>query len=147
MYFQGTLPLISIKRYLPTDSDNNRFRLCSRQVHSNENQPNGMAFRNCASVVVPRFASEHVRANMLSLYGISIHRNCNDNEVDYTYTASTFPDSPPIPQESVHLWSSYKYVSRSNTRRRYIHLYFTLRQFYGENVTLSRTRNPVLLLP
>lgn len=147
MYFQGTLPLISIRKYLPTDSENNRFRLCTREIHSSENQPNVMAFRDCSSVVVPQFASEHVRDNMHTIYGAAILRNCNDNEIDFTYTATTFPNAPPIPQESVHLWSSYRYVSRSNTQRKSVHLYFTLRQFYGENVTLSRTRNPVLLLP
>lgn len=147
MYLQGTLPLDHIMKYIPSLDDNNRFRLCNRKTHDDINQPVGFALRDCSTVLVPQFGSDHVRANMHQFYGVAVHPNCNDNETDFTYSASTFPAPPPIPKQSVHLWSSYRYVSRSNTARKRTFLYFTLRQFYGENVTLSRTRNPTLLIP
>lgn len=147
MYLQGTLPLVKILKFNPNSTETDRFRLCTRATHSDENQPIGIAFRDCSTVLVPRFGNEHVRSNMHRIYGATIHENCNDNEINFTFTASTYPEAPPIPDFSVHLWSSYRYVAKSNMKRKLVYLYFTLRQFYGENVTLSRTRNPILLLP
>ncbi|KAK9892660.1 hypothetical protein WA026_021513 [Henosepilachna vigintioctopunctata] len=147
MYMQGTLPLTHTLKYIPSNEEHNRFRLMSREVHSDLDQPVGLSLRDCSTVMVPRFASERVRSNMNCLYGVTIHENCNDNEANFTNTASTHPSPPPIPIRSVHLWSSYRYVSKSNTPRRKIYQYSTLRQFYSENVTISRTRNPVFLLP
>lgn len=120
-------------------------RIRTRHLNNSEDQPNGIAFRNCALVMAPRFGNDYVRTNMNILYGVSIQPNCN-NEVDFTYSASVFPTPPPIPRESVNLWFSYRYVAKSNTPRKNLHLYFILSQFYGKSIPLSRTRNPVLLL-
>lgn len=147
MFLQGTLPLSHVFKYIPSTEDNNRFRLCKRKVHDDQHQPVGFALRDCSTVFVPRFGTEMVRANMHSILGAVVHNNCNDNEIDFTFAASSHPSPPPVPEDSIYLWSSYRYVSLSNTNRRKVYLYYTLRQFYGENVTLSRTRNPTLLIP
>ncbi|KAG5871096.1 hypothetical protein JTB14_035793 [Gonioctena quinquepunctata] len=147
MYMQGTIPLPCIKKYTPSSDDTNRLSLCTRAIHDDESQPTGFGLRDCSTVTVPKFGIEHVRSNMSQLYSVKVKPNCNDNEVDFTFTSSQFPNAPPVPKGSIHLWSSYRFVRRSNSTRKQTYLYFTLRQFYGENVTLSRTRNPVLLLP
>ncbi|KAK9871890.1 hypothetical protein WA026_015139 [Henosepilachna vigintioctopunctata] len=147
MYLQGTIPLSRVKKYTPSAEETNRLRFCTRVLHDSDNQPVAFARRDCSTIMVPRFGTEHVRANMSRLYGVRVHDNCNDNETDFTYAASTFPNSPPVPENSIYLWSSYRYVRKYNTSRKQTFLYYTLRQFYGENVTLSRTRTPVLLLP
>lgn len=147
MYLQGTLPIEHVLKFSPNSELNNRFRLCSRELNADKDQPIGMSFRDSSKVMVPRFGIEHVRANINQLHGVHIQNNCNDPEIDFTYTAWRASELPNVPLAYAHLWSSYRYVSQANSRNRRVHLYYTLRQYYGESVTLSRTRNPVLLLP
>ncbi|CAI6357198.1 unnamed protein product [Macrosiphum euphorbiae] len=97
--------------------------------------------------MIPRFGNEAVRSNINQLYGVHVAENCNNPETDFTYSAWRASDAANLPHGYTHLWSSYRHVTQSNTRNRKVRFYYTLRQFYGENVTLSRTRNPVLLLP
>jgi len=147
MYLQGTLPIEHVLKFSPNSEPNNRFRLCSRELNADEDQPIGMSFRDSSTVMVPRFGIEHIRANINQLHGVHIQNNCNDPEIDFTYTAWRASERPNVPLAYAHLWSSYRYVSQANSRNCRVHLYYTLRQYYGESVTLSRTRNPVLLLP
>lgn len=146
-YFQGLITLGTVHRYIPSTNPNVRLRICKRSLNGDENQPVCVAFRHASRVVVPRFGTEPVRANMNRLYGVTVTENCNDNETHFTYAAWKASEDPPLPCDYTYPWSSYRYVSRANTSRRKVFLYYTLRHFYGENVTLSRTRNPVLLLP
>lgn len=70
MYLQGTLPIENVLKFRPNSELNNRFRLCSRELNADEDQPIGMSFRDSSTVMVPRFGIEHVRANINNLHGI-----------------------------------------------------------------------------
>ncbi|KAF0690353.1 Uncharacterized protein FWK35_00035662, partial [Aphis craccivora] len=142
MYLQGSIPIEYINKFSPSHEENNRLRLCTRVLNADEDQPIGLAFRDCSTVMVPRFGTDAVRSNINQLYGVNIAENCNDPQTDFTYTAWRASDPVNLPNGYTHLWSSYRYVTNSNTKNRKVRFYYTLRQFYGENVTLSRTRNP-----
>ncbi|KAL3282935.1 hypothetical protein HHI36_006093 [Cryptolaemus montrouzieri] len=124
MYLQGTLPLSRLRTYTPTAADNNRFRLCCRTPNADEDQPVGIALCDSSTVFVPRFASQGVTANINGIQGAVFHTNCNDPDVNFTYAGWTANDHPPIPDHSIHLWSSYRYVRNSNSTRRKVFLYY-----------------------
>lgn len=142
MFLQGSVPLPYILKYSLDGSLTSNYYQIERNIH--ETEPLGLALNDCSTVLVPQFGTEHIRANTHCIYGAKIHDNCNDAESDFTYTAWSQDDLLAIPPNKIRLWSSYRYISQSNTIRRKVHFYYTMRQFYGENVTLSITRNPTL---
>jgi len=53
-----------------------------------------------------------------------------------------------IPKHGIYLWSSYRYVhKKKNPSPSDISMIASLRTFYGSNITLSRSKNPSLLIP
>lgn len=145
MFLQRSVPLNHLIRYTLDGAVTANVYQIERKIH--ETEPIGLAMNNCSTVLVPKFGTEHIRANTHRIFGAKVHENCNDPNSDFTYTAWSHEDPLDILPNKIHLWSSYRYVQHSNTARRLIHFYYTMRQFYGENVTLSRTRNPTLLIP
>lgn len=141
MFLQRSVPLNHLIRYTLDGAVTANVYQMERTIH--ETEPIGLAMNNCSTVL----GTEHIRANTHRIFGAKVHENCNDPNSDFTYTAWSHENPLDILPNKIHLWSSYLYVQHSNTARRLIHFYYTMRQFYGENVTLSRTRNPTLLIP
>jgi hypothetical protein len=55
---------------------------------------------------------------------------------------------PTKVKHDIYLWSSYRYVFKhKNASPDDIAMFATMRTFYGTNVTLSRSKNPSLLIP
>lgn len=145
MFMQGCLPITHVLSVSPNFNENSRFHLPIRKIHDSD--PVGIALRDSSTVMLPQFGTAHVRSNMNRFYGPTVRENCNDNHVNFTYSAWPSGSIPSIPPGLTYLWSSYRYVHHAHRVQKKIHFYYTMRQFYGENVTLSRTRNPTLLLP
>lgn len=135
-----------VNKFCPSANKNNRFRLMTRTLNADDTQPIATAFHDASTVMVPSFGTEHIHTNIENFFGINIVPNCNDPEIDFTYAAWNSSTAPSLLPNYTYLWSSYRYVSNSNSKNRRVHFYYTLCQFYGENVTLFRTRNPVLML-
>jgi len=145
---QASLPVSRIRPIL-FDQDTAE-RIVDRVILDYVYQSIGLAFRNMARNVLAYFDNRNVNdpGNDITPAGYTREERHDNHLKSFTYTGFRTDEDPSFPADYVYLWSSYRWI---NTRRRpspeQIYFYFSFRGVYGTNVTLSSTRNPVLLLP
>jgi len=121
----------------------------TRAILDTLHQPLGLAFCNMSHNILPRFVKTQVPvAFPAQLPGFTSQSNHTNPDYAFSYAASKHDNPANLPNNHVHAWSSYRIVSRLRNPT-LIDKYFlvSLRPVYGLNVTLSRSRNPSLIIP
>lgn len=141
-FFQGTLPLSKIQATFPF-AGTAAFRFRNRTEHD-DYEPIAFNRRDIAKAVRPVFASSSVDNTFNGNFPFLLENGHSSLTSAVTYCQ--WNRSVPCPEEdySIYLWSSYRTHDLTNGT---IHLYYTLRAFYGTNTVLSQTRHPTMLLP
>jgi hypothetical protein len=121
----------------------------SRTLLDASNQPLGLAISNMSINVLPSFVKTQVPTVFPStLPGFTSVAQHTDPKFAFNYSASKVNNPGTLPDQFIHLWSSYRYVSRlkrpTATEK---FMFSSFRPIYGTNVTLSRSRNPNLIIP
>jgi len=129
---------------------NNRVSMPTREPLDRTKQGIMTIFRSIAKAVFPYLDTSAVQYSPGSL-----PRNFGQTEELHHYNLhqgfnvkAGYDGKFTVPDHSVYLWSSYRYVHKKrNPAPSDISMLATLRTFYGSNVTLSRSKNPVLMIP
>jgi hypothetical protein len=148
-FLQGSIRLNKIQE---TNTFTSECNVVERQPASADDpfaQAIGISFRNAGKVVIPRFATDQQDSKVIQeIPGTSFESNHASLNFCATATASASSDIPNIPDSFAYLWSSYRFVHKHRLRSTQdISMFSTFRHSYGLNVTLSRSKNPVVLLP
>jgi len=121
----------------------------TRENLDSQNQPLGLAISNMSINVLPSFVKTQVStAFPTTLPGFTKVVQHTNPLYAYNYAASKALKPATVPDNSIHLWSSYRYVSKlkkPTSSQKF--MLSSFRPIYGTNVTLSRSRNPNLIIP
>jgi hypothetical protein len=124
--------------------------LARRQVDRTD-QAIGLAFRDMSINVLPYFANENVDTTAVTTEadtGFTREENHDTPHSAYTYTAGTNGTLPLGPKTKVFAWSSYRVITKNGLPTlNDVKMVLSLRPVYGTNVTLSRSKNPALIIP
>jgi hypothetical protein len=149
-YLQTAIRLNQVRKIF-ADTDPRSHRVMRRDFLDRTNQAITLMFRTLRRNVLPFFANVNV-SNSVGTGPMSIpgmHAETNHPDPDDAATIATGTEGNiGRPDHSIHLWSSYRVVHRHlKPTERDISMLTSLRHIYGLNVTLSRTKNPVLMIP
>lgn len=144
-YMQSAIRLDRIRSVLFTDGN---IRLRHRRILDNIHQAIGVAFRDMSRVILPIFGNSAVRNITARPSGFHAEDNYDNDQTAFTYSAFTQNVDPKFPAGYVYAWSSYRVVTalRAPTDIDKFML-LSFRPHYGTNVTLSRSKNPSVLIP
>jgi hypothetical protein len=125
--------------------------IIERRSMNRDLQAIGLAIRSMASNILPVFSNENVDPQIGTNYPQGLEPEDNHDQMSkaFTYTAGV-NGLPHLPDKFVHAWSSYRVV-HSNPNKAptpdETSMVLSFRPIYGLNVTLSRSKNPSLLIP
>jgi len=140
---QGTVPLLNVRAYLPTQQQANMFRVPARWP----DQANAIAFRNLGINLLPRFDNANVQAPPVQLRGLTPTSHFSSPVDAFTFAAWSHPANVPLDADYVYLWSSYRHVQSASTALdRGISMYTNFRTFYGTDVCLYQSSNPSVMI-
>ncbi|KAJ8667407.1 hypothetical protein QAD02_009070 [Eretmocerus hayati] len=116
-------------------------------MHNRLHQPQGLALRDMTRNILPRFANNASREFSGSLSGLLPEMNHRDANRAFTYTGWTYGETPSFPPSSRYLWSNNRHIEDGPGNSDLVSLYYTLRGHYGLAPCLSKSPNPVYMLP
>jgi len=131
-------------------STDNRVSVAQREPLDRTNQGVMIAFRSFAKSVLPVFDNDSVEPDDQTdpaTFGIT--RESHHYSMDQGFNVKAGNNGKvSLHPHSIYLWSSFRYVhKKKNPAPSDISMFSTLRHFYGNNVTLSRSKNPALMIP
>ncbi|AFW17811.1 capsid protein [Heterobasidion partitivirus 8] len=133
-----------------TTAGNNASRVVQRDHLDRTKQGIMTIFRSIAKSVFPYLdgsAIHYTPATLPRNLGLTEEAGHYSLQQGFNVKAGT-EGKFTAPDHSIYLWSSYRYVhKKKNPAPADISMLATLRTFYGSNVTLSRSKNPVLMIP
>lgn len=149
-YLQSAIRLNQIRKIF-ADTDPRPTRIMQRSVLDRTTQAIAISFRTLAQNVLPFFArinvSKLVQTGDRSIPGMTAETN-HSNPNTATTIACGSDGNIGLPDHSVYLWSSYRVVHKhKKPSEKDISMLASLRPLYGLNVTLSRSKNPILMIP
>jgi len=120
-----------------------------RSPIDSSNQSLGISIGNMSLNVMPSFVKTQVpTAFPAALPGFTKVAQHTNPDYAFNYAASKALNPATIPKDSIHLWSSYRFVSKlKKPTASEKFMFSSFRPIYGTNVTLSRSRNPNLIIP
>jgi hypothetical protein len=131
-------------------AENNRTAVLIRDPLDRTKQGVMIAFRSMFKVIFPTLDNEAVNASASTTpndIGLTSEEGHYNFDLAFNVKAGT-QGQITTTAHSIYLWSSYRYVhKKKNPAPSDISMLATLRPFYGVNVTLSRSKNPVLIVP
>ncbi|KAI0983758.1 hypothetical protein GJ496_003929 [Pomphorhynchus laevis] len=103
--------------------------------------PVAFARYDASRVIMPRFDAEHAGQRLQALSGFTDAGNLRNQNTAYTWFANLYGQLPPIPNNSIYLWSSYRILRRdsSTNNNREILFIATFRTIHGSTVKLCRS--------
>jgi hypothetical protein len=129
---------------------NNAFRVIAREPIDNTSQPIMLALRTIAKSVFPRMAEHLLPAALLrspAEAGQTDETNHYNMWTGFNVKAGT-EGKIATKGQNFYLWSSYRIVKKYKApEAKDILMVASFRPIYGTNVTLSRSKNPSLLIP
>ncbi|AAT06080.1 capsid protein [Pleurotus ostreatus virus 1] len=133
-----------------TSAGDNRVSIAVREPLDRTKQGVMYIFRSLLKSVFPVLDNEDVKSTDTVLptnVGLTIERGHYSFDQGFNVKAGSNGDIKTS-DDSIYLWSSYRYVhKKKNPAPADISMLASLRPFYGNNVTLSRSKNPTLLIP
>lgn len=144
-YIQGSVPIEMVQPIMISTNQQDVVRIIERAPHSRT--ANGFALRDGHQNIIPVFADEDVDEQIEGLQGLIREENHVDPDLAFTYTAWTDGEDNPVPDDTVHLWSSYRHVKQGNTVDRQINMYYSFRPMYGLGIPLIKISDPVYYIP
>lgn len=143
---QGSIPEPYMKPIIPSTIQENHVSNLERQYNSY--QVNGFSLRNGGRNILPIFANNEV-VNEIAEIPIP-QQTPGFGSSDHAYRQTAWRQThttPPIPEKSRFVWSSYRYSTNSdNIAERVVNFYYSMRPYFGTSIPLMRTRNPELLI-
>jgi hypothetical protein len=98
--------------------------------------------------LLPQFDSLVTGNQPNELYGFNRTGPTTDYSLAFSKFGYAIDTAPPIPDETIICWSSYRYVrSRRPALASDVFMVLSLRNIFGTNVTLARSRHPANLIP
>lgn len=146
-FIQGSIPVRYIRGYMPTVAIDNRLTCFKRAQHRLEENALGFARIDMSKVTIPQLCNVDVDAAPATLAPLVRVTGAYSFPKTCTYVAWSEQNAPPLPYDSVYLWSSFRHVENAHLRTHSrIHMYFTFRSMFGLDVTLHKSANPAKLL-
>jgi hypothetical protein len=151
-YLQSAVRLTHIKSILSNaDPTTHPVRVISRRSLDRTTQAIGFAIRSMAKNVLPSLRTSIVKAtnlNVSSKSGFTPEDNHDDLSHAFTFTAGTNGTPSLGNGTKLYAWSSYRVIHKDKRpTEEDISMILSFRPTYGTNVTLSRSKNPSLLIP
>jgi hypothetical protein len=151
-YLQSAIRLSNVHATLAqADPSTSHVTLLARRHVDRDNQAHGFAFRDMSRVVMPRFANAAVNDMQINAHpstGYHVEDNHDDPRSAFTYTAGQNGTLDLGTDNKAYLWSSYRVVHKNKKPElKDISMIASFRPVYGSNVTLSRSKNPSLIIP
>ncbi|UBZ25877.1 coat protein [Fusarium mangiferae partitivirus 1] len=149
-YLQSAVRLPKIRKIF-AQSDPLPVAIMSRSILDRTSQAIAFSLRAMYKNVLPFFGNQNVSPDVKngpkSIPGFTAEENHSNPANAATYYAGT-DGTLGLPDLSIHLWSSYRVVHKhKKPMEKDISMLASLRHIYGLNVTLSRSKNPVLVIP
>jgi hypothetical protein len=147
MYEQSAIRMDLIKAVSHLSAaTSDHVRILERELPDRTEQPIGLAIRTMCKNVFPYFNTKNVSSDLNSL-PIDTEDNHDNPATAITYRAGT-NGYPTLGKFAIYGWSSYRIVQKyKNPQPADISMILSFRPCYGLNVTLSRSKNPALLIP
>jgi hypothetical protein len=151
-YLQSAIRLDTIHTVLAhADPTTNHITLLARRHVDRDSQAIGVAIRDMSRNVIPRFANEAINDTEIENRpnaGFVQEDGHDDPRTAYTYTAAVSGKLNFGQKSKVYLWSSYRVIHKARKPElKDISMVASFRPVYGTNVTLSRSKNPALIIP
>jgi hypothetical protein len=150
-YLQAAVPLIKVSRINAINGTNGPRATHVRErdfVEPSTAQKIAIAFRDMARNVLPRFANDRFWDPQTGTSPFEEESQANSFMLNCTFAAGTAPGLDSIVDHFVYGWSSYRVVHKyKNPGQSDISMILSFRPIYGSNVTLSRSKNPSVLIP
>jgi len=141
-YLQGTVPIRKIRAYIPSTDANNQLLVTSRVDLIPPVQPVSITLRESSRNVLPVFDTRNTIAPPIELPGFQRTPRFASTFDAFTTSSWKSSDEPPLTDNSLLIWSSYRYTSDSNILTdRNVHMYCSLRPMFGLTVPLERTHH------
>jgi hypothetical protein len=146
-YVQGTIPVTKLRMPPAFNQPNHIYPLIERVPQPLMSSHLGIAIRDMSKAIIPVFDARHVEANIVQpIPGIDNTHHHIFKAYGHTVAAWRDTANVPLPDASVHLWSSYRYVKEAANAARNVSLYSTMNGFYGISMPVHKIDNPGVLL-
>jgi hypothetical protein len=123
----------------------------SRRFLDRTSQAIAFAFRDMSKNVLPSYPNENVADASIAITehpGFTYENHHDSPHHAYTYTAGTQGTLPLGDTKKIYAWSSYRIVhSYGKPKLDNISMILSFNTIHGSNITLSRSKNPSLLIP
>jgi hypothetical protein len=151
-YQQSAIRLTHVETIFQSNTATNaHLSLIARRPVDRTDQAIGLAMRTMASNVLPVFANQDVDSTDIAANprnGFDFEDNHDSPLTAFTYTAGTNGTLPVSTTTKFYGWSSYRLVHvKKMPAAQDISMVFSFRPVFGTNVTLSRSKNPALIIP
>jgi hypothetical protein len=150
-FHQSGIPLSQVRPILDSADPNvNSIRILRRRLEDRNRQARAIALRDMSRVVMPHYGNQNVNEAAIGEIqhpGFTYEMEHDDPRTAFTYAATDTKRFPLDKKMKIYAWSSYRIMIKSKPKQDDILMLVTLRHIYGLNTTLSRTKNPALLIP
>jgi hypothetical protein len=150
-YQQAAVRLSNIDTILDSDTyTTSAVRILDRRHVDRDNQATGFAIRDMSRNVLPFFANGNVNNTSIQANysaGFETEQNHNNASTAFTYTAGANGTLSVPAKFKIYGWSSYRIVHKLRAELTDVSMVLSFRPVYGTNVTLSRSKNPSLVIP
>lgn len=144
-YLQAAVPMNHIRRINTTPGT---IRIRERVLPDPGLQKIAIAFRDMARNVLPFFAQDHISDQNVDLNPFDPEENATSALLNATFVAGSSPGPLKMDDHFVYGWSSYRVVHKyKSPTPADMSMILSFRPIYGTNVTLSRSKNPAVLIP
>jgi len=148
-YLQSAVRLSQIKAINASSAyTNENLRVLARRRLDRTNQAIAAAFRSMARNVFPVLANKNISESTTTMVGMKKEDNHDQASTSFTFTAGE-NGLPDIHSDfKIYAWSSYRVVHKyKKPDAGDVSMVLSFRPIYGQNVTLSRSKNPALIVP